>query len=82
MRLNLVFVIVAGLFSAPGWAQTPVHAPPPTLKCPGDVIVWVNIRSGVYHFPGERYFGSTKHGKFTCEKDARAEGGRPTRNGQ
>ena len=82
MRLNVVIVLVVGLFSATSWSQTPVHNPPPALKCPGDVIVWVNTRSGVYHFPGARYFGSTKQGKFTCEKYALAEGDRPTKNGQ
>ena len=45
-------------------------------------VVWVNTRSGVYHYRGERYFGSTKRGKFMCEKAARAEGDRPTKNGQ
>jgi hypothetical protein len=64
------------------WAQTPTHIPPPTMTCPGDKIVWVNTRSGVYHFKGERYFGSTKDGKFLCEHDAKAEGDRATRNGQ
>lgn len=63
-------------------AQTPAHAPPPERTCPHDRLVWVNTRSGVYHFRGERYFGSTKDGKFVCEKDALAEGDRPTRNGQ
>jgi hypothetical protein len=63
-------------------AQTPTHVPPAQLTCPGDVVVWVNTHSGVYHYRGERYFGSTKAGKFTCEKDAKAEGDRPTRNGQ
>ena len=63
-------------------AQTPVHTPPASLTCPGDKIVWVNTRSHVYHFQGERFFGSTKYGKFTCEHDAQKAGDRPTRNGQ
>ena len=63
-------------------AQTPVTAPPPGLSCPGDKVVWVNTKSGIYHFRGERYFGSTEQGKFTCEHDALREGDRPTRNGQ
>lgn len=63
-------------------AQTPNHAPPPGLTCPHDRVVWVNTRSGVYHFQGERYFGSTREGKFLCERTARAEGDRPNRNGQ
>jgi hypothetical protein len=63
-------------------AQTPNHAVPPGMTCPGDRIVWVNTRSGVYHYQGERYFGSTRQGEFLCEKEARREGDRPTRNGQ
>ena len=62
--------------------QTPVHQPPAGMTCPGDKLVWVNTRSRVYHFQGERYFGSTKEGKFLCEHDADKEGDRPTRNGQ
>ena len=78
-----VLVATVGLFIAiPALAQTPLHVPPAGLACPGDVIVWVNTRSGVYHYRGERYFGSTRQGKFICEKAARAEGDRPTRNGQ
>ena len=38
--------------------------------------------SGVYHYQGERYFGSTKQGKFMCEKAAVRKGDRPTRNVQ
>jgi hypothetical protein len=25
-----------------------------------DVTVWVNTRSGVYHYPGTRWYGNTK----------------------
>jgi hypothetical protein len=50
--------------------------------CPKDVVVWVNTRSGVYHFKGERWYGATKQGCFECRKEADAEGDRPTRNGQ
>ena len=82
MRALSGLFVVAGLLWSQAYAQTPVRTPPPGLSCPGDVIVWVNTHSGVYHFPGERYFGSTKQGKFICEKAARAEGDRPTKNGQ
>jgi hypothetical protein len=62
------------LTGATTYAQTSVHTPPPDLSCRGDQVVWVNTRSGVYHYRGERYFGSTKQGKFICEKDAAREG--------
>ncbi|MDT8871617.1 hypothetical protein ACOZ4Y_02445 [Komagataeibacter rhaeticus] len=47
------------------------HAAP---SCPGDTTVWVNQSSGVYHLPGDRWYGRTKHGVYECEKQAVAEG--------
>ena len=44
--------------------------------------VWVNTATGVYHFPGTRWYGNTKQGKFMSEAEARAQGYRPARNGQ
>ena len=52
------------------------------MSCPGDRLVWVNTNSGVYHLEGERWFGRTKSGQYECEKAAKAEGDRETRNGQ
>ena len=46
------------------------------------VTVWVNTNSGVYHYPGERWYGNTKEGKYINEAAARAEGDRATENGQ
>jgi hypothetical protein len=77
--LLLSLAIVSG--AAASRAGTPQHAPT-NLHCPGDKVVWVNTRSGIYHFRGERYFGSTLNGKFICEREADREGDRPTRNGQ
>lgn len=76
-------MLMAGLLTGAGtYGQTPTHSPPSAMSCPGDKVVWVNTNSGVFHYRGERYFGSTKHGKFVCEKAALREGDRPTRNGQ
>ena len=50
--------------------------------CPGDMVVWVNLRSSVYHFRGERWYGRTKNGTFVCRREADAHGMRATRNGQ
>lgn len=44
--------------------------------------VWVNTATGVYHYPGTRWYGHTKQGKFMSEADARGQGYRPAMNGQ
>ena len=78
----VVWALAMALASMAARSQTPNHAPSAGASCPNDKLVWVNTRSGVYHFQGERYYGSTKQGKFTCERDANKEGDWPTRNGQ
>jgi len=50
--------------------------------CPTDTVVWLNTRTDVYHFQGERWYGATKEGAYVCQKEADAAGDRPTRNGQ
>ena len=82
-RVVVACLLALGIATSPSvHAQTPVHEPPAGMSCPKDRLVWVNIPSGVYHYQGERYFGSTQQGKFICEHDALSEGDRPTRNGQ
>jgi hypothetical protein len=44
--------------------------------------VWVNTATGIYHYPGTRWYGKTNQGKFMSEKDATAQGFRAARNGQ
>ena len=39
--------------------------------------VWVNTRSGVYHCPGTRYYGTTKNGAFMTQAEAQKQGNRP-----
>lgn len=50
--------------------------------CPKDVVVWLNIPSGIYHYKGEHWYGRTKHGAFACEREATKAGDRATLNGQ
>ena len=42
-----------------------------------DVRVWVNTSSGVYHCPGTRWYGNTKHGEYMPQKKAQDGGYRP-----
>jgi hypothetical protein len=50
--------------------------------CPSDVVVWLNLPTGVYHFKGQRWYGRTKSGAFVCKKEADVAGNRGSLNGQ
>lgn len=39
--------------------------------------VWINSSSHVYHCPGTRYYGNTKHGRYASEAEAISSGNRP-----
>jgi hypothetical protein len=36
----------------------------------GTTVVWMNTKSGVYHFAGFRDYGHTKQGAYMCRPDA------------
>jgi hypothetical protein len=81
--LRWTLVVLVGIASPSVLvARTPNHPVPAGTTCPGDKVLWVHTRSHIHPFQGERYFGSTKEGKFICERDADKEGDRPTRDGQ
>ena len=48
--------------------------------CPSDTVVWVNLKSKVYHFSGTKDYGTTKHGAYMCERDTAASGMRAAKN--
>jgi hypothetical protein len=48
--------------------------------CPGDTVVWVNLRSKIYHFAGTHNYGNTKDGAYICERDTVAQGMRAAKN--
>ncbi len=55
-------------------APADANAVSPGISCPGDAVVWVNLRSRGYHMQGDKFFGHTKRGKFMCKKAADAAG--------
>lgn len=49
-------------------------------NCPGDMVVWANIGTKVYHHAGTGSYGKTKHGAYMCERDTAAAGYRAAKN--
>jgi hypothetical protein len=81
MRTFLSFTFIAALAasSVPAFAQTAAGTAA-VPKCPAsDPVVWLNTDSKVFHVQGDRYFGTTKSGKYECRSQATAEGGRASK---
>ncbi len=49
-------------------------------SCPSDTVVWVNTKSGIYHFKGTHNYGNTKQGTYMCESAAKSAGDRAAEN--
>ena len=43
-------------------------------SCRSDAVVWVNLRSKVYHASDSNAYGKTKKGAYMCEKEAATAG--------
>jgi len=50
-------------------------------NCGAVKAVWVNTKTKVYHGPTDPLYGHTKHGKYMCPSQAKAEGDRPAGGG-
>jgi hypothetical protein len=53
---------------ASGWRK-------PMWHC-GSAVVWLNTASGIYYHKGDRWYGRTERGAYTCEKEAINAGNR------
>jgi len=59
-------------------AVNPAESKP---NCGAVQAVWVNLRTKVYHEPGDPSYGKTKHGEYLCLSQAKAPGFRPSGGG-
>lgn len=62
--------------------QSRGHRTAPGAANAHEIMVWVNTRTGVYHYPGTRWYQNTRDGKLIPESEAKSEGDRPAENGQ
>jgi len=42
--------------------------------CPGDAVVWLDLRKGIYYSKRQRWYGRGFNGNFVCREEARASG--------
>jgi hypothetical protein len=53
---------------ASGWRES--------LWSCGSAVVWLDSATGMYYYKGDRWYGCTKRGAYTCEKEAIKAGNR------
>ena len=81
---NAAILLVVLLLSVPVVQAQDISTPAGTRVSQSSESrqVWVNTGTGVYHYPGTRWYGNTKKGKFMSDAEARAKGYRAAMNGQ
>jgi hypothetical protein len=42
--------------------------------CPGDAVVWLDFRKGIYYAKRQRYYARGASGSFVCREEARGSG--------
>jgi len=72
----LIAAFVASFLASPALAKGSSQP-----SCPGDIVVWENSSTHVYHLSGDKYFGNTKHGAYACKADADKGGFRAAKSG-
>jgi hypothetical protein len=83
-RLLFILVLLVGPVVAEVVGQPQLFPTEQTAQqhCPADNIVWLNLRTDIYHFKGQRWYGRTKSGAYVCKQEANKAGDRGPLNGQ
>jgi hypothetical protein len=83
MRIMPPLYIAALLCALPvaGWAagQPALYPSEAAAKqaCPNDIVVWLNTKSGMYHYKGQKWYGATTVGAYVCKAEADGAGDTP-----
>jgi hypothetical protein len=68
-------IVVAGTSCALAIPLTPFRSESQAQRhCPADVVVWLDLRKGIYYSKRQRRYGLGFTGSFACRKEVRAGG--------
>ena len=79
-RARLAVIVLLGILACAfpaSYLTRPVVLAAQAKTQTKEVKVWVNTNSNVYHGPGTRWYGKTKHGQYMSECEAIKAGNRP-----
>ncbi len=76
------FVFLAILTVAAGGANMAAATPLTPFRyetqaqrhCPGDTVVWVDFRKGIYYSKRQKFYGRGSNGGFACREEVRSNG--------
>ena len=86
LSLFAIIAFIPLLASAQTTPPLPVSLfPTPQMAqghCPSDVVVWFNVKKGVYHLPNSPKFGvgNKQNNSFACQQEVLATGAHPARH--
>jgi hypothetical protein len=81
MRNSLRLAILAmAILSAAGGANIAVATPLTPFRyeaqaqrhCPGDTVVWLDFRKGIYYAKRQKFYGQGSSGSFVCREEVRS----------
>ena len=75
-----IAILLAGLPAA-AWAgaQPALYSSESAARqaCPNDIVVWLNTKSGMYHYKGQKWYATTTVGAYVCKAEADGAGDTP-----
>jgi hypothetical protein len=70
-----ILIIAFGVICAFAIPLTPFRYESQAQRhCPADVVVWLDLRKGIYYSKRQRWYGRGFTGSFVCREEARAGG--------
>jgi hypothetical protein len=73
LGIAAVMMLAAGAAQVSATPLTPFRYEAQAQRhCPGDKVVWLDFRKGVYYRKGQKLYGQGFDGSFVCLTEARA----------
>jgi hypothetical protein len=70
-----ILLVTAGANPAAATPLTPFRYEAQAQRhCPGDTVVWLDFRKGIYYAKRQKFYGRGSNGSFACREEVRSNG--------
>jgi hypothetical protein len=70
-----ILLVTAGANPAAATPLTPFRYEAQAQRhCPGDTVVWLDFRKGIYYAKRQKFYGRGSNGSFVCREEVRSNG--------